>query len=137
MTRPSQLSNGELGVNGGSPFQAYVEEVEDEDLLVDGIFFNAFGFTTQTSIHPLNLLCTNEQEDAVYKLHEALDDLVAASGIYAMQRKRKRSHSPPKCFLREPNLAAKKKCSQLSDIEFLSSEDCVNTSFERPVLTQN
>lgn len=129
MNTLSQLTEEKFRINGRSLFQAYVEEVEDEDVFADGVLVITSESMMKTSSCVPDLSITDKHESAVSKLHEALDNLMAAAAVYSSPRKRKRSQSPLECSLRELSPAVKKSCCQLSDTELLQAEYYVNPSF--------
>lgn len=132
MTTLSQFAKERFRVNGGSLFEAYVEEVEDEDLFADKLLIKPLESVIKATSCIPGVPLADEYGDAISKLHEVR---LTVAGVYAIPSKRKRSQSPPNRFLWESVPAAKKHCCQLSDIGILPTEDCVNTTFEQtPVL---
>jgi hypothetical protein len=129
MTTLSQLTQEKFRINGRLLFHAYVEEVEDEDFFANGILVTTSESGMKTSSRVSDLSHTDKHESAISELHEALDNLMAATAVYSTSRKRKRSQSPLKCSLRELSPAVKKICRQLSDTELLQDESYVNPSF--------
>jgi hypothetical protein len=70
-----------------SLFQAYVEEVQDEDAFADEVLVTTPETMMTTSSYVLDLPLTDKHENAILELHEALNNLMAAAGVYPLPKK--------------------------------------------------
>jgi hypothetical protein len=114
--------NGVRYDRGRLPFQAYVEEAEDESVVTHNILIT----TSKSRGKVLNQVPgfhgTDGHDNNSLRLHEALDDLMAAARAQHL-RKRQRSESPRRSISRDSTATAKKRHCQHSNIDLLPMND--------------